>query len=318
MHSLSQTDTNTSQLPAALADDVSDLSSASLSKATRRAYRGHCRSFARWCSQLGLPSYPTTPEIVAGWITHLVQQGKRPSTISQSVSAISAVHTLKGGPNLRHTSQVKRALSGAARTLGVAPQKKEAATASILMQMIASITGNSLKAKRDRALLALGFSGALRRSELVALQVEDVQSVPGGALVTIRRSKTDQTGEGQTIGIPIGVSIRPLEHLSAWLKASEVTEGLIFRRLNRHGHLLGPLSGSAVAEIVKSAAQNVGLDPRDFAGHSLRAGFITSGAEAGKDVLRIAEVSRHKNLEVLRGYVRRANLLRDHAGASFL
>lgn len=318
MNSLSQTDIKTSQLPAALADDVSELSSASLSEATRRAYRGHCRSFARWCSQLGLPSYPTTSEIVAGWITHLVQQGKRPSTISQSVSAISAVHALRGVSNLRHTPDVKRALSGAVRTLGVAPQKKEAATAPLVLQMIASLTGDTLKAKRDRALLALGFSGAFRRAELVALQVEDVRLVPGGAFVTIRRSKTDQTGEGQTIGVPTGVSIRPLEHLNAWLKASEITEGLIFRRLNRHGHILGSLSGSAVAEIVKLAAQNAGLNPRDFAGHSLRAGFITSGAEAGKDVLRIAEVSRHKNLEVLRGYVRRANLLRDHSGASFL
>ncbi|WP_197460318.1 tyrosine-type recombinase/integrase [Gluconobacter albidus] len=136
--------------------------------------------------------------------------------------------------------------------------------------------------------------------------------------MTLRRSKTDLDGAGQTIGILNGSTIRALDHLSAWCEAAEVTSGRLFRSVDRHGQIGGSLSDRSVARIIKASAKTVGLDPARFSGHSLRAGFITSGAEAGADALLIAETSRHQSLDVLRSYVRRASLLKTHAGHRFL
>lgn len=252
------------------------------------------------------------------YIAALVEEGRKISTIQQAIAAISAAHEAAGIPGLTLSPLVKRALTGVRRTIGEATTKKKAATAPLVFKMIGSIKGNSLKARRDRALLALGFAGAFRRSELVALEVADIEETNGGALVTIRKSKTDQTGKGQVIGIPTGYMIEPLKLVRLWLDDAGITEGPIFRRMNRHGQLLGPMTPQAVALLIKDRARAIGEDPAVFAGHSLRAGFITSGVEAGADALAISEVSRHKNLDVLKGYVRRGNLLRRHPGASFL
>jgi integrase len=172
---------------------------------------------------------------------------------------------------------------------------------------------------RDRALLALGFAGAFRRSELVALQVADLTEVADGFRVLIRRSKTDQTGEGAEIVVPRGLKIRPVEAVQTWLQAAGISEGLLFRAIHRGGHVKGRgLRGHDVALAVKRYALAAGLDPVQFSGHSLRAGFVTSAAETGATIFKIAEVSRHKSTDVLAGYVRRVDMFRDHAGAAFL
>jgi site-specific recombinase XerD len=167
---------------------------------------------------------------------------------------------------------------------------------------------------RDRALLALGFAGAFRRSELVALIVADRTERPDGYRMLIRRSKTDQTGEGQEIVIPHGVKIRPVEAVQAWLQAAAITEGQLFRPV-RKGGCVKPwgLRGQDVALVVKRYALAAGLDPAEFSGHSLRAGFVTSAAETGASILKIQEVSRHKSMDVLSTYVRRVDLFKDHA-----
>jgi integrase len=172
---------------------------------------------------------------------------------------------------------------------------------------------------RDRALLLFGFSGAFRRSELVALRVEDLTETPDGLRVRIRHSKTDQEGVGQEIAIPRGTRLRPVEALRAWLAAAGITEGPVFRRVTRHGVVLSDaLAAESVADIVKHYAARAGLDPNVYAGHSLRAGFLTSGAEAGASIFKLMEVSRHKSVDTLRGDVRRAELFKDHAGSGFL
>jgi integrase len=177
----------------------------------------------------------------------------------------------------------------------------------------------TLAGQRDRALLALGFAGAFRRSELVALHVADLVEMPDGFRVLIRHSKTDQEGAGQEIAIPRGYRLRPVEAVQTWLEAAAITEGPVFRAVLKGGRLqTAALTPHSVAAIVKSYAEQAGLDPAAYAGHSLRAGFITSAAEAGASVLRIADQSRHQSLDTLRGYVRRADLFKDHAGASFL
>jgi integrase len=178
---------------------------------------------------------------------------------------------------------------------------------------------DTLTGKRDRALLALGFAGAFRRSELVALTVADFVEAPDGLCITIRRSKTDQEGAGQEIAIPRGYRVRPVEAIQAWLAASGITEGPLFRPVGKGDRLQdAPLSTFSVAQIVKAHAERAGLDPALFADHSLRAGFLTSAAESGSSVFKMMEVSRHKSVDVLRGYVRHAGLFKEHAGAGFL
>lgn len=214
---------------------------------------------------------------------------------------------------------VKEVMAGIRRTFGVAPDRKRAADGDILRQMLASIEGDSLRAKRDRAVLAVGMAAALRRSELVALVVGDATFVREGLLLGIGRSKTDQEGVGETIAIPNGQSIKPLALLRDWLKAAGHKDGRLFRRLTRKDALTEqPMSDRAVARLVQAYALIAGLNPVEFAGHSLRAGFLTEGARQGARVFKLQQVSRHRSLDVLSGYVRDAELFRDHAGGGFL
>jgi site-specific recombinase XerD len=185
--------------------------------------------------------------------------------------------------------------------------------------MIETIPATGLISLRDRALLLMGFAAALRRSELVALDAGDIETCDEGIRLHIRRSKTDVEGVGATIAIPTGHRLRPVQAIREWLQAARITEGAIFRPVGKGGRLaLTRLSDRAVALIVKSRAEAAGLDPAQFSGHSLRAGFITSAAACGASVFKMQAVSRHKTLDVLSGYVRDAEAFKDHAGSPFL
>ena len=167
--------------------------------------------------------------------------------------------------------------------------------------------------------MALGFAGALRRSELVALTAADLVEVPDGLRVTIRHSKTDQEGRGQEIAIPRGARLRPVTAVRAWLDAAGIIEGPIFQRISKADRTQAPaLRADSVPDLVKRYEIPTGLDPALFAAHSLRSAFLTSGAEAGATIFKLMDVSRHRSVDTLRGYVRRADLFRDHVGAGFL
>jgi integrase len=164
-------------------------------------------------------------------------------------------------------------------------------------------------------LLLFGFAGAFRRSELVALDVSDIEEMAEGLRVTIRRGKTDQDGAGATVAIVRGTVACPVEALKAWVTAAGIAEGAIFRRVKKGDKVLPDrLTSQSVALVVKAHARRAGLDARSFAGHSLRSGFITSAARRGASVLKMMEVSRHRSVDSLRGYVHDADLFRDHAG----
>ena len=209
-------------------------------------------------------------------------------------------------------------LRGIRRTIGTARAGKAPATADVLMQMVALCPDNMI-GRRDRALLALGFAGAFRRSELCALQVDDLVEVPDGLRVLIRRSKTDQTGEGQEVAIPRGYKLRPVEAVQTWLAAAEISAGPVFRAVALGGKVSAlQLADESAARVVKRYARRVGLEAATFSGHSLRSGFLTSAAESGANVFKMAEVSRHRSLDTLRGYVRRVDMFKEHAGAAFL
>jgi integrase len=180
--------------------------------------------------------------------------------------------------------------------------------------MMLALCPDSMIGKRDRALLALGFAGAFRRSELVALQVEDLVETPDGLRVMIRRSKGDQEGQGQEVAIPRGYRLRPVEAVQTWLAAAEISSGPVFRAVTRGGRVsCDALEADSAARIVKSRPRC-----RRLAARSLRSGFLTSAAESGASIWKMADQSRHRSLDTLRGYVRRVDMFREHAGAAFL
>jgi len=209
---------------------------------------------------------------------------------------------------------VKATARGIRRTLGTAKIEKTPATAERLLAMAAN-TGAGLKGLRDRALLLIGFAGALRRSELVALNIEDIEETPDGMKITIRHSKTDQEGAGQTIAIPFGKIACPVAALKEWITATGIGSGALFRSVNRHGKVGERLTDQSVSDIEKEHAERLRLNPKQFAGHSLRAGFLTSAAARGASIFKMMDVSRHRSVDTLRGYVRDAELFKEHAGA---
>jgi integrase len=177
----------------------------------------------------------------------------------------------------------------------------------------------TLKGVRDRALLLLGFAGAFRRSELVALDVADLQETDDGFRVLSRRSKTDQEGHGETIAIVRGHHACPVKAVKAWLSAAGITAGPLFRPVAKGGRLSNQrLTDKSVCDIVKAYAGRLGLKAAEFGAHSLRAGFLTSAARRGASVFKMRDVSRHKSMDVLQAYVRDADLFKDHAGIGLL
>jgi integrase len=256
--------------------------------------------------------------MVAAFVSSEADRGISPSTITRRVAAIRYAHLLAKHETPTDSEAVKTVVRGIRRTIGTAQAKKAPATADLVALMLATCP-DTLRGKRDRALLALGFAGAFRRSELVALAVEDLTETPNGYRVTIRHSKTDQEGAGQEIAIPRGTRLRPVEAVRAWLEAAGIAEGPVFRPINRGGRVVAAtLTAESAAQVVKDAAERAGLDPATFAGHSLRAGFLTSAADAGASIFKMMDQSRHRSVETLRGYIRDADRFKDHAGEGFL
>lgn len=260
---------------------------------------------------------PASPETVATFLAHEAEHGTKFATISRRCAAINYMHGTAGLESPTKARLVAATLKGIRRSIGVAKTQKAPATATKIAAMAAGC-GDDLRGLRDRALLLLGFAGAFRRSELVALTVEDLAEEAAGMRIAIRRSKTDKDGAGAVVAITRGRHACPVEAVKSWLAVSGIESGPIFRGI-RNGRLMpGALSCKQAALVVKGHAAAAGLNPDEYAGHSLRAGFLTSAAEAGANIFRMAEHSRHKTLDVLRGYVRNAELFKNHAGAGLL
>lgn len=300
-------------LPAAEAEAVRGFLAEQLAPSTRRAYITDARLFKAWCDERGMAALPASPEVVAAYLSVLATSGARFSTIARKAAAIRFLHETAGFDTPTSTKIVSATLKGIRRSIGVAKVKKAPATVRRISEM-ARCCGPDTRGLRDRAILLLGFAGAFRRSELVALTIEDLQETEGGLRVLIRKSKTDQEAEGQEIAIRRGEVFCPVAALNAWLAAAGIVSGALFRAVSKSGRVLDrTLTDRAVAHIVKAYAARAGLDPADFSAHSLRAGPITSAAEAGATIFKMQELSRHKTLDVLRGYVRSADLFKNHA-----
>lgn len=284
---------------------------------TRRAYLSDWSHFSAWCEGQGVPSLPATPEVVALYLTDQAETLK-PSTLQRRIATISQAHQAAGLETPTRAAAVRAVWRGICRTKGTAQQGKAPAITADLRAMLETCDGGLLGA-RDRALLLLGFAGGFRRSELVGLDRADVEMTIEGVVVTLRKSKTDQEGAGRKIGIPYGSkpATCPARALTRWLEVSRITEGPLFRPINRHSQIQpARLSDKAVALVVKRHAEAAGLDPSRYAGHSLRAGLATSAAAAGASERAIMNQTGHRSEKMVRKYIRDGSLFRDNAAAA--
>jgi site-specific recombinase XerD len=299
---------------------------------TRRAYRSAWRSFETWCASLGREPLAADPDTIAMYVVRCADQGFAVSSIRVHLAAIRTAHLLAGlSLDLRHP-RLAMVVEGVTRSKGVRPRRQAApAVPGVLRLMVAQRPSpDTPLGARDRAMLLVGFGAALRRSELVALTLDDVETIPGrGLRVLVRRSKTDQQGQGQAIAVwanPAEPDFCPLAALDTWLahrrtasdldwtaSASSRAERPLFCAVTKAGKLTGtPLSDKAVARLVKQAAADAGLDPERYSGHSLRAGLATAAGDAGAGLAELMRQTRHKSTEVALGYLRPADLWRNN------
>jgi site-specific recombinase XerD len=286
---------------------------------TRRAYEGDLRRFAAWCTGAGLAAMPAAPGTIVLYMRHLADAGAKVSTIDRALAAVCSAHKRAGHASPWEDPMVADMRVALRRELGARPTKKRAADDEILRKLL-GVLPPTLLGLRDRALLTLGWAAALRRSELVGLDVGDVTMAPKGLVVLIRGSKTDQERRGEEIPVFLSNLAEncPVRSLRAWLDASGIASGAIFRTLGRRGVLGLRLAPAAVAERVQHWASVAGLDATTFAGHSLRRGFITTAARKGKAMDSIQVVSRHRNLATLLGYIEHETLHERGAGEGLL
>jgi len=287
------------------------------SEATLRAYASDWADFATWCRTVGLDPLPAAAGAVAGYVAELAfpDDDRSPaavSTIIRRLAAIGQVHGLAGHDNPAADPLVRQAMRGVRRALGVAPHQKRAVTTEEIAAAVAQL-GSRLIDHRDRALLLLGFAGGMRRSELAALTVDDVAAAPEGLLVHLRRSKTDPEGRGRRIEIVYGTHppTCPVRAYRTWVRAAAIDSGPVFRRVDRHGRLLGPLSAQAVAIVVKRHMGRLGHPTAEFAGHSLRRGHATTAARNGASERTIMGTTGHTSTDTVRGYIDDAQLFTD-------
>jgi integrase len=280
-----------------------DFARESVSGATRRGYASDWRAFAGWCRARGLDSMPAAPDTVALYLAAMAQEGQKTATIHRALTAISVNHRNAGHDSPRRDAGVRAVFRGILRQRGERPTKKRALTHELLAQAVA-LTPRGLRGARDRALLLVGWSGAFRRSELAAVQVEHMTFSDKGLAILVPRSKTDQAGHGRWKGLNHARSpdLCPVRAARAWLDGAGVSEGPFLRRIDRWGKLGGGLTGSAVLGVVKKYAAMLGQNPREFGGHSLRSGFITSARKRGATVEQIMAISHHKDHAIVLGY----------------
>ncbi|HEV2811065.1 MAG TPA: site-specific integrase [Acidimicrobiales bacterium] len=302
-----------------LADQAGRYVEAAKAEATIRAYRSDWAEFCAWADHRGMVVLPATPETVALYLVELAEVAKA-STMARRLSSISQAHRAAGHLSPTSSARVQAVSAGIRRVHGAGVDQAAPITVAILRRML-EVAPPGLSGTRDRALLLVGFAGALRRSEIVALAAENLQEVDEGLVVTVAKSKTDQEGTGRPIGIPYGSNLLtcPVRSLDAWMQAARISSGPVFLPVDRHGRLdpadRGRLSPVAVNRLVKTYARRIGLDPDRYGAHSLRAGLATSAAEAGASERAIMNQTGHRSLPVMRGYIRSGTLFKENAAA---
>ena len=272
---------------------------------TLRAYQSDYRDFSLFCSKNGLSSMPTQPKIIALYITHLSKFSKF-STLKRRIASISVIHKLKGHYLDTKHPIIMENLHGIKRTLGSRQKAKKPLLINSLRKIIKAIDQEKKESNRDRALILIGFAGGFRRSELVSILKEDVELVDEGVKILIKKSKTDQSGEGSVKAIPYfqNQEFCPVIALKKYMS---------LKKFNSNSEKIFKLSDKSVALIIKKYAQIAGLDPTKYAGHSLRSGFATTAAEFGAEERNIMTMTGHKTTQMVRRYIQEANLFKNNA-----
>jgi site-specific recombinase XerD len=281
---------------------------------TLRGYRGDWKDFCLWCAARELGPLPASPETVSAYIADCAGHLKVGS-IQRRLNAIAEAHKAMGLDSPTSAGMVRNTIKGIRRTMGTAAVQKAAALTDDIKAMVAMTDGGLIGA-RDRAMILLGFAGAFRRSELIGLDVADCDFGKDGLTITLRRSKTDQDGQGRKIGIPYGSNPEtcPVRTVQTWMEHAAISTGPLFRSITRHGRLRpGRLSGIDVARVVKKLAVRAGLDAAKYAGHSLRAGHATTAAIAGASERSIMAQTGHRSVQMVRRYIRDGSLFRENS-----
>lgn len=292
---------------------------AHIAPGTRRQYERGWAAFQAWCATTSVPALPAAPLTVGVYASHLAEKGLSVSTLRVALAAIGWAHKEAGHASPARHPDVERILEGILRTHGRPPERVEALLADDLHRVLAAAGNGSLRALRDRALVLTGWLSGLRRSELAALQVSDVHWQADGVVLHVPRSKGDQHGHGRDVACPAQQSddTCPVRALRAWLDASKVSEGPLFRSVGRLGTVGPGLDPDSIGRIVRQLAVRAGLSGR-YAGHSLRAGVATEAARRGKPAHDIRDKLGHKSLAATDHYLRAGRLLADDAAVGLL
>ncbi|TIQ44612.1 site-specific integrase [Mesorhizobium sp.] len=297
----------------ALSDKVSSYVEKGLAENTKRAYAADLAHFEAWGG-----SVPATDTVIASYLAEHAET-LAVATLCRRLATISKAHTAKGLTSPTRSELVKSTIRGIRRSRGTAQAEAKPLLRDALFAVLERM-GNDIKSIRDRALLLIGFAGGFRRSELVGLDVEDIEHVRQGIVVLLRRSKTDQEGVGRKIGIPFGrTRCCPVNALDQWLSTAAIDAGPIFRGVSRHGHISEQrLSAEAVALVLKERLLAADISPDGFSAHSLRAGLVTSAAVAGAATWKIRQQTGHASDAMLSRYIRDGDIFTANAAGAVL
>ncbi|MDA7475822.1 tyrosine-type recombinase/integrase [Candidatus Pelagibacter ubique] len=286
---------------------------------TVRAYKSDFKDFGVFCAQNRFKSLPSEPNIVSLYLTHLSTNGAKMSTLKRRLVSIGVIHKLKGHYlDTKHPAIIEN-IMGIKRRKGSIQKAKKPLLVNSLKLIINAIDKQKrqeIKKFRDRSIILIGFSGGFRRNEIVSIDYDDLDFVPEGLKINIKRSKTDQFGEGFTKALPYFDSSQycPVISLKNWLDISKITSGPVFRRFLKGSKLSeNRLSDQTVATLIKEYLNLAGINSKNYSGHSLRSGFATSAAESGVEERNIMAMTGHKSTEMVRRYIKEANLFKNNA-----
>jgi len=286
---------------------------------TIRAYKSDFNDFGLFCAQNGFKSLPSEPRIVSLYLTHLSTKGVKMSTLKRRLVSIGVIHKLKGHYlDTKHPSIIEN-IMGIKRRKGSIQKGKKPLLINNLKKIINVIDKqkkDEIKKIRDRTIILIGFSGGFRRNEIVSLDYEDLDFVTDGLKITLKRSKTDQYGDGFLKGLPYFENSEycPVVSIRKWIEVSKINTGALFRRFTKGSKLSdNRLTDQTVALLIKEYLKIAGIDNKYYSGHSLRSGFATTAAESGADERNIMSMTGHKTPEMVRRYIKDANLFKNNA-----
>ena len=286
---------------------------------TIRAYKSDFRDFSLFCTQNGFKSIPSEPKIVSLYLTYLSTKGAKMSTLKRRLVSIGVIHKLKGHYlDTKHPAIIENIMGIKRRKGSIQKAKKPILINNLkcIIDVIDQQKRENIKKLRDRSIILIGFSGGFRRNEIVSLDYDDLDFVPEGLKINIKKSKTDQFGEGSIKALPYFDNSQycPVLSLKKWIDLTKINSGSLFRRFSKGSRLTeSRLTDQTVALLIKEYLQLAGIDSKNYSGHSLRSGFATSAAEAGAEERSIMTMTGHKSTQMVRRYIKEANLFKNNA-----